>query len=207
MSTRTADPTDGSTAQELRAREFLDRPAPPGYLEEWSRRLVQNDDETSRDLVTVVIFRLHDEYLCMPIRVLVEVTLPQPVHVLPHRTNAVLMGLVNIRGQLRLCVSLHGLLGVEPPQNGDTKHDSASRHATAEAARRLVIIQERAEAWVFAVEEVAAVHRLDRSTLRPVPATLGKGSAVSSAVFDWHEHTVGLIDESLLLSALRSSCS
>ena len=39
--------------------------------------------------------------------------LPRPVHRIPHRSNDVLIGLVNLRGQLQLCVSLHGLLGVE----------------------------------------------------------------------------------------------
>ncbi len=204
MSALEASFVDQGAGQDRLAREFFDRPAPVGYLEEWSRRLAAHDDEASRDLVTVVIFRLHHEYLSMQIRSLVEVTLPQPLHVVPHRTNDVLLGMVNIRGQLRLCVSLHGLLGVEPGGNGASAANPAPQ---PDATRRLVIVQERNEAWVFPVEEVAAVYRLDRSKLRPVPATLGKGSAVSSAVFDWQEHTVGLLDESRLLASLRSRCT
>ena len=40
---------------------------------------------------------------------------PRPVHRVPHRTNRVFSGLVSLRGQLQLCVSMHGLLDVDPP--------------------------------------------------------------------------------------------
>lgn len=198
------EPTARNADDGSQAREFFDRRAPAGYLEEWSSRLRHVEDTSGRDHMTVVVFRLHGEFLALPISALVEVTLPQPLHILPHRTNTVLLGLVNIRGQLRLCVSLHGLLGVESPAN-------ATQLATvghgAAGTRRLLIIQERSDEWVFPVEEVVAVHRLDRSILRGVPATLGKASSASSAVFDWHDHTVGLLDENRLLPWLRRACT
>ena len=39
----------------------------------------------------------------------------RPVHRVPHRSNSVLTGLVNLQGQVQLCISLHGLLGVTAP--------------------------------------------------------------------------------------------
>jgi hypothetical protein len=51
------------------------------------------------------------------------------------------------------------------------------------------------------------VHRLADSELRAVPATMGKTSSVSRAVFEWNAHTVGLLDEARLLAVLRSSCT
>ena len=61
---------------------------------------------------------------------LAEVTHLRLVHRVPHRTSSVFRGLVNIRGQLQLCVSLHGVLGIElGPQLGDA-------NATVEQALR-----------------------------------------------------------------------
>jgi chemotaxis-related protein WspD len=37
-----------------------------------------------------------------------EIVGPRPVHSLPHRRNPALLGLVNVRGELVICVSLAG---------------------------------------------------------------------------------------------------
>jgi chemotaxis-related protein WspD len=196
---------EAANTHRARASEFFDRPPPQGYLEEWSKRLAAADEETARELVSLVIFRLNHEVLSVRISALVEVTLPQPVHVLPHRSNKVLLGLVNIRGQLRLCVSLHGLLGIDEATQAVTPNGENPK--ALESTRRLLILQDRSDSWVFPVEEVLAVHRLDFSEARAVPATLGKGSSISSDVFDWKGITVGLLDEPRLFASLRSSCS
>jgi chemotaxis-related protein WspD len=99
----------------VEAASFFDRQSPPQYLEEWVQRLAQPEERVEQDLLSLVIFRLHDEYLAVQARGLVEVTLPQPIHAIPHRTSEVVLGLVNIRGQLRICVSAHGLLGIAAP--------------------------------------------------------------------------------------------
>ena len=69
---------------------------------------------------------------------------------------------MSLRGQLQLCVSLHGLLDVEPP-------DPASEPS---ANPRLVVIRKDSETWAFPAEEVAGVHRVARDRLQKVPSTL-----------------------------------
>ena len=61
-------------------RRFLDAPSPPDYLEEWTERLAAPVEEAAADLVSVLVFRLADEWLALPVAVLVEVTPPRPVH-------------------------------------------------------------------------------------------------------------------------------
>jgi chemotaxis-related protein WspD len=180
-----------------RAGEFFDRSPPEGYLAEWSHRLLLPEERTEDEWESVVVFRLGSERLALDTRSLVEVTAPQPVHVIPHRANAVLLGLVNIRGQLRICVSLHGLLGVE---------SSARAGETADVAR-MMILQDGAGQWVFPVEEVSGVHRLAHSNRREVPSTFGKASSFTRLVFSWKDATIGLLDHGRLLAALRSACS
>ena len=62
--------------------------------------------------ISVLIFRLGEEWLAFRTQAVAEVTTPRPMHRVPHRSNQILGGLVNLQGQVQLCVSLHGLLGV-----------------------------------------------------------------------------------------------
>src|SRR5262245_7888847 len=92
-------------------RRFLDAPSPDGYLDEWTERLAAPVDEAASDLQSVLTFRLGEEWLALPVQVLLEVTTPRPVHRVPHR-GGLLAGLVNNRGELHLCVRLAQLLGI-----------------------------------------------------------------------------------------------
>ena len=128
------------------ARTFFDRPAPEGYLAEWTQWLAGSPeagngeagtgaDLSDRDLVSVLIFRLGQEWLAFRTQTVAEVTLPRPVHRIPHRSNEIFIGLVNLRGQLQLCISLHGLLGVEPPQSSPSQfHAHGSNTETEKPA-------------------------------------------------------------------------
>src|SRR5262245_44491396 len=75
-------------------RRFLDAPSPPGYLDEWTDRLAAPPELAASDLQSVLVFRLGEEWLALPARVLVEVTTPRPVRRVPHR-GGLLAGLVN----------------------------------------------------------------------------------------------------------------
>src|SRR4051794_40498749 len=213
------------------ARAFFDRPAPGGYLAEWTRWLAQSEDagnheagETiiggERDRVGVLIFRLGQEWLAFRTQTVAEVTLPRPVHRIPHRSNDVLIGLVNLRGQLQLCISLSGLLGVESAQ-GTAHSPSDGKAAGAEAGghrgtgtelapapgTRLVVLRdrERSETWVFPAEEVLGVHRLARGQIRGVSSALANPEvSFSQAILSWQDRSVGFLDEQRVFAALRS---
>ena len=97
------------------ARRFFDRPAPAGYLESWREILEQPEVTVDADARSVLIFRLGTEWLALPTAAVVEVTPLRQVHRLPHRSGPVLAGIVNIRGQLQLCVRLQSTTGHTPP--------------------------------------------------------------------------------------------
>jgi chemotaxis-related protein WspD len=180
------------------ARTFFDREAPEGYLDDWATALGNTDAAAPSKgaNVSLLLFRLEDEWLALATAVVVEVTSTRTVHRIPHRTGPVLAGLVNLRGQLHLCVSLHGLLGVEPSPN------AAADQATA----RLVVIRRDHEAWAFAADEVLGVHRVSRDVLRGVPSTLANPAvSFSQAVFPWNGRSVGYLDEQRVFSSLRST--
>ncbi len=179
-------------AADERTRAFFDRPPPEGYLEEWTERLAAPDDPPEPDVRSLLIFRLGAEWLALPTAQLSEVTSPQPIHSVPHRSNEGLLGLVNIRGQIRLCVSLHHVLGVDPA--------ATSRRVTPP---RMIILQDHGEQWVFPVDEVTRAVRLSGSVLRPAPSTLRSGINHTRTVFQWSGRTIGELVLDRLLESLR----
>jgi chemotaxis-related protein WspD len=174
-------------------RRFLDAPAPPEYLAEWTERLALPEDDAAADQLGALVFRLGDEWLALPVGVLVEVTRPQRPHRIPHR-GGLLAGLVNIRGELHLCVRLDLLLGIPEP-------DAAGQ---ARSNPRLVVIRDAADGWVFAADEVDQVHRLAARDLTPPAPTLARATAkVTRGVFHSAGRSVGLLDEGRLFRAIR----
>jgi chemotaxis-related protein WspD len=182
-------------------RRFLDAPYPDGYLQEWAQRLAAPREEAATDLKSVLIFRLDEEWLALPVDVLIEVTTPRPIHRVPHR-GGLLAGLVNIRGELQLCVRLKQLLGITGREN---EREEARKPANA-ALARLLVVQREAERWVFPVDEVAQVFRFPIHELTRVPATLARSAVrFSRGVFVWQGHSVGYLDEASLFQRLRTT--
>jgi chemotaxis-related protein WspD len=183
------------------ARGFFDRAAPAGYLDSWREILEEPAAEAQAETTGVLVFRLDREWFALPTAALVEVTTVRPLHGIPHRGGGGLAGLVNIRGQLQLCMSLHALLGlaggpVTPPlpAEGD--------------ACRLLMLEEGSDAaadrWVVGVDEIAGVHRLGRADARAVPSTVSQAQArCATALFSWQDRTVALLDEARVFEGLR----
>jgi len=195
------------------ARGFFDRPAPPGYLDAWRAILEEPEEAIEADSASLLVFRLDGEWLALPATTLVEVTPVRRIHTVPHRAGTPLAGLVNIRGELQLCLSLHALLGLPGGPRPPVASGAAGLPGTdaeADAVPRLLVVEQpgarAAERWVLGVDEVAGVQRVPRSTLRPVPATVGQAAArCSAALFAWRDHDVAVLDEERLFAALRQA--
>lgn len=183
------------------ARGFFDREAPAGYLDTWRTILEEPAAAAATETTSVLVFRLEREWFALPTTALVEVTTVRPRHGIPHRTGGGLSGLVNIRGQLRLCMSLHALLGL--PGGPATPADEAPG-----GTARLLVVEEAsgptADRWVVGVDEVAGVHRLLRADVRAVPSTVGQAQTrCATVLFAWQDRTVALLDEARVFEGLR----
>jgi chemotaxis-related protein WspD len=190
------------------ARSFFDRPAPEGYLDAWQAILEEPAEAADGANTSVLVFRVDHEWLSLPTGALVEVTPSRTLHTVPHRAGTALAGIVNVRGQLQLCVSLHAVLGLP----GGPQASAAHPGGPEDGAGRLIVLERTAgptaERWVVGVDEVAGVHRVGRADLRPVPSTVSQAAArCSSALFEWQERTVALLDEVRLFEALREAVS
>lgn len=186
-------------------RQFLDAPSPEGYLEEWAERLAPPVEERAADFQSVLLFRIEEEWLALPVGVVVEVTHPRQVHRIPYR-GGVLAGLVNVRGELHLCARLEQLLGITRPQPRAEETERSKGQAPRERnGARLVVIRRDKEDWAIPVDEVEGVGRVGSGELLEVPPTVGRTAArFARWVFARDGHKVGYLDDGRLFDALRT---
>ncbi len=179
-------------------RHLLERESPAEYLREWTRVLAEEkEDADVAGTISVLIFRLGMEWLALTTQVCKEVAEMRRIHTLPHRSGRILLGLVNIRGEIQMCVSMRGLLGLE-------EADDPNQTMSQRAYKRLIVIERGREGWVFPVDEVYGIHRFHPDVLQDVPVTVAKAAATyTQGVIDCQEKHVGHLDDELVFSALK----
>ena len=172
--------------------ELLARRPPPGYTEDWTA-LVARPVEEKAETTSVVMFRIAEEWLAIDTHLVKELAEMRPVHRVAHRTHTLLAGIVNIRGQIHLCVALDRLLEIsQEPAPGDEA--------------RFVVLEWLEETWVFAASEVSGVVRFANTTLGPAPATLSAAlAALTRGMFPWEDKQVAHIHGAHLIAALKRS--
>jgi chemotaxis-related protein WspD len=173
------------------ARALLDREAPSGYGREWSTSTAAALAEQQAAEPTLV-FRIGSELFALGVPWVAQVAERRAVRSLPHVRDEVLLGIVNVEGDLRPCVSLEVLFGQARPDVG----------ASRPHGRLLVIGRERSE-WAVPVDEALAIHRLPGGALEQVPATVARSShPFLTGMFPWRGQRVGLLDADLVLGAI-----
>jgi chemotaxis-related protein WspD len=146
----------------------------------------------------VLIFRIGPEWFALPTSVIAEVAERRVIHSVPHRAGIVL-GVVNVRGELLVCVSLGRLLGLEPV-SGSNPDVTRTGHG------RLLVVRRDGVRVVLPADEVSGIQRVQSREFKEVPTTVSKAaSAHSRAVLPWSGHIVGLLDDHLLFRTLHRS--
>lgn len=180
-------------------RSLLDREIETIYtttsmsLLDVSRQSETQAHPVAQDAIVAMIFRIRGEWLALAGSLFREVTEPGPIHTIPHRNNPILLGLVNIRGELQLCISLASLLDLPPIPL-----------VTPAPPQRFLVIEQQQTSWVFPVDELLGLHPLPLDALAAPAATVTKGSATyTKAVIAWQEYWVSLLDDSLLCDAIQ----
>jgi chemotaxis-related protein WspD len=200
-----------SNAPEIEGRSLFDREIPLDYLQEWTQALAEpGDNQTgagtmaiSQDSLKIgqakatqsaMIFRLGSEQFAISVCVLQEITRPSPVHTLPHRSNDLFLGLVNIRGEILPCVSLNQFLDVEMPIDPTYSRINL---------RRMMVVGQPENRWVFPVDEVHRVYRFHLSELQAPPVVVAKTQkAYTQGIIDWRNQKVNYLDADRLLDTL-----
>ena len=189
-------------------RDLLERAAPDGYIAEWTELLAQSrqqQDTEQLNAVSVTIFRLGSEWMALPAGIFNQVLPPNPVHTLPHCSTRILRGIVNVRGQLLLCVSLHELLGVTDQATiAATTTTPFAPHKTSRGYSRLVVIEQQSHIWTFEVDELYGLQRClsKEFSNRPTLASQTLESFTKN-ILHWREKSVSYLDSDHLFEALQ----
>ena len=186
------------------ARTLLDVPAPAGSRRQATEHFarpaqVEPGQVAGVDMQSVIVFRLRAEWYAIRTTVCLEVADLRPIHSLPHRRDAAVLGVVNVRGGLLVCVSLAVILGAAAqPEVVPTQ--SPRRGAVA----RLLVARGAAGAVVFPVDEVQGMERFRTRELKDVPSTVAKAQATyTRALLSLSDRTVGLIDDQRLFHTVE----
>lgn len=154
------------------ARESLDRPsrlAVDESMSSWAQKIFERRTEARQ---SALAFKIGDEWLGVDTAALVEVAEFRTARRIAHRAAGLIEGLVNIRGEMQLCVSLMKLLGIEP------KSPLAGERA------RLVMVRQDGVVWVFKASAVRGVIGFSQSQVEAPP---------SSTSEDLRKHVRGMV--------------
>lgn len=153
------------------------------------------------ETVSLVVFRLGAQWLALPTQVVREVTGVRAIRSIPQRNIEVLLGLVNLRGELQLCVSLKGMLGLDGEY-------SCAQDEDQQRMARLVVIEKEDDCWVFPADEVLGVFHFASSEIQELLTTPTEGAALTlkGRVY-WQEKQVSYLDETVLFDTLKRRIS
>lgn len=180
------------------ARQLLDRPLEPLHRAEWTGRIGRTHESAPELQGSAVVFRIASEWLALSTAVFEEIMDVRPVHRLPHRRHDSVLGLVNVRGELRPCVSLGILLGIVA---GSRPVSAAGR-----VAKRLLVLRGGQDIVVVPADEVHGIHRYDARGLRALPSTLSEAQrSHARGLLLWQDRPVAVLDEALLLQVIDRS--
>lgn len=177
---------------------MLDRDLPASYRAERTEHFAAHKTDSAPGKLSLLIFQLGAEQFGLPTAMVQEFARHRPVHSLPHRKQKIALGLVNIGGELVICVSLARLLGVEP--------DTSRLAPRTNICERVLVLNWQGNRFAFPVDDVLGVSRFQTDELKTAPATVAKAaSTLVRGVIAWQGKTIGCLDDNLLLSALNQS--
>lgn len=151
-------------------------------------------------LPALLVFRLGDDWLALPTACIEEVLPMAPVHGLPHGRSRTLAGVARLHGVLVACVTLPGLLGLEPGAA------APAADARRRVMPRLLSLATDGGAVLAPVDEVDGIHRIAPTALRVAgPAGARVLSQVAAGVLSAAGRQVTLLDGERFRTALTKS--
>ena len=175
---------------------LLDRSLPAGYREEWTEHFSRTKKAAAPHKTSALLFRINAEWLALPTEAFQEVAERRPIHSLPHRRQGIVVGLVNIRGELLICVSVSRVLGME----------EFSSRKTRTVYDRLMVVKWDGQRLAFPVDEVHGIHRFDPGELQQPPATLAKAAPnYTRSLLPFRRQAAGLLDVDRLFCTLNQN--
>jgi len=174
---------------------LLSRPLSEADLDRATAELAVPIDLREGSRLSVLAVRAGGELVAVPAAEACRVIAPTAVHRVPHRSNAVFLGIANHDGEILLCASIEAALGLAP------------RAADAPPGA-FVVAEHGRERWAFGVDAVVGVVDVAESALRSPPLTVSaarSGCVRTLARIEGGEAIV--LDVGALFALLRGATS
>ena len=155
----------------LRGRDVFEKEIPEDYVVKWTEEYSAHDDEKKSPDNSVIIFRIIDEWFSLPTYCFDEITKILPIQRIPHYSGSLILGMTNVRGEIKLCFSLNHILGLAVNTSDDKKAEQDS------SIKRRIVLQIEGDSFVFPVDEIVGVFRYETSELFDLPDTLYPNAA------------------------------
>ena len=151
-------------------RQMLDRTLPDDYENTWANVYAESKQQELAGTEAITVFRLGHEWMAIPTAKVDEITDVRTVHSIPHHPAPEIRGLVNLRGQLRICFSLGQLMNIEKAETCSGQDEKKRIY------ERMMAITHNHSQYVFLVSEVRGTHRYHPQQLKEPPATLSQAT-------------------------------
>lgn len=175
---------------------LLDRTIEAEDLRNTTALVAQKVPDLALLSASTFIFRLGEEWLGLATSLIDEVVERRVIHSLPHRREGVVRGLVNVRGQLTICIAMEPLFQIDAAK--------PVRGQGSLLGRRLVVVASQGQRLAFEVDEVHGSHRYDPKGVKQVPSTVAHSiSTFATGVLVWGDRRVGLLDGDLVVHAIN----
>jgi chemotaxis-related protein WspD len=140
-----------------------------------------------------VVFRIGDQRFALPLTAVVQVLEWRAIRRIPHHHDPALLGLVNVGGELHLCMSLDVVLG-------SSGHPSVQRTPSS----RLLALGERVVEWTVPVEETLGIAQVAFDSLAAAAdAGVHPAAGFVRGSFEYRGSRIGLLDPDRLGAELR----
>jgi len=167
---------------------LLNQDFPENYRNENTEIYKQQTDANTDEQVSLIIFRIQKDWYALRTSIFLEIDANKSTHKIPHNKNNFLEGLVNIRGELELCISLPELIsnGLQSTDGNDT-------------TKRLIIIKLASGKYALKLDEISGVYKIGKQAITPPPATIaGTDNHLVCGIFEHNNQRIGMIDDELL---------
>lgn len=175
----------------------LERALPNDYVQEWTRVLAREKEDENQPHLSVIIFRIGDEWFSLPVNYLEHVEMSRAVHRIPHVGLSLVKGLVNVAGEVKVCFSLGQLLGIDKSAGSDSMQRTA-------VYQGVVVLKKGRYKYVFPVTEVRELTRLSLDQLKAIPATVSSAAAsYLLGIFHFADLNIGHLDADLIIAGFE----
>lgn len=181
----------------ISGRNLLEREITTEQIREWTSAISLPKESDSRNRISLVIFRIADEWLGLNTNIFQEAVVQKFIHFVPSRTNDYFHGIINVNGELLMCISLAKLVNLPNVLSSDSNGKNKE-------FKNILIIFDKSNRYSFPADEFLGVSSISNEELTNPPLTISKAdNTITNAIISYKGKTISIIDEQKLFSLIN----